>query len=213
MPDARLQDFVEASLRAGATKEDINAALKTSGWSADQIRDSLDSFADVAFVVPIPKPKAQLSARDAFRYLIVFSMLYVSGFYLGDLLFQFVNLVFPDDLNEYRIDSVERSIRWATSALLVSFPLFLFLSYRIASEIAADPSTRNSAVRRWLTYLTLAIAASIIVGDLIVVLYSFLSGELSVRFLLKTLIVLCIAGAIFGYYLWSNKADDRALSG
>ena len=162
--------------------------------------------------MPVPKPKVQLSARDAFRYLIVFSMLYVSGFYLGDLLFQFVNIAFPDYAAPYAMERVNNAIRWATSALIVSYPVYLFLSYRIAVEINQDPTSRTSAVRRWLTYLTLAIAASIIVGDLIVLLYSFLSGEISVRFILKALIVLCIAGAIFSYYLWSNKLDDKALS-
>lgn len=200
------------SLRAGATKEEIETVLKQTGWSSDQISESLASFADVEFVVPVPKPKLQLSARDAFRYLIVFGMLYVSGFYLGDLLFQFVNLAFPDHTEQNQLAGVYGSIRWATSALIVSFPIYLYLSYRIASDIAIDPSSRISAVRRWLTYLTLAIAASIIVGDLIFLLYSFLSGELSTRFFLKTVIVLCIAGAIFGYYLWSNKADDEAIS-
>lgn len=212
MPDAKLADFVEASLRAGATKDEIRESLKMVGWSSDQITDSLASFADFQFVVPVPKPRAQLSARDAFRYLIVFGMLYISGFYLGDLLFQFVDLAIPDGAQKSSIESTYSSIRWAASALIVSFPIYLYLNYRIAKEIALDPSSRISAVRRWLTYLTLAVAASIIVGDLILLIYNFLSGALSARFILKTSIVLCISAAVFGYYLWSNRIDDEAIS-
>ena len=112
MPDAKLVDFVETSLRAGATKDEIQASLEKSGWSSDQIKESLACFADLEFVVPVPKPRVQLSARDAFRYLIIFGMLYVSGFYLGDLLFQFVNLAYPDHTEHNRIESVYSSIRW-----------------------------------------------------------------------------------------------------
>ena len=212
MPDAKLVDFVETSLRAGATKDEIQASLEKSGWSSDQIKESLACFADLEFVVPVPKPRVQLSARDAFRYLIIFGMLYVSGFYLGDLLFQFVNLAYPDHTEHNRIESVYSTIRWGTSALIVSFPIYLYLNYRVTKEMALDPSSRVSAVRRWLTYLTLVVAALIIVGDLIFLVFNFQSGALSPRFVLKTLIVLSIAGAIFGYYLWSNKVDDEAIS-
>ncbi|MEM1263495.1 MAG: DUF5671 domain-containing protein [Pseudomonadota bacterium] len=212
MAEKQLEDFVENALRAGATRSDIEAALKEAQWSPDQIRESLASFAPVEFVVPVPKPRVQVSARDAFRYVLVFGMLYLSGFFFGNLLFQFVNLAFPDDVTWRRTDYVYDEIRWATSVLIISFPVYLFLSYRIAKEIAADPARRVSPVRRWLTYLTLAIAALIIVTDLILVVYNFLSGELTVRFVLKTVIVLGVSSAIFSYYLRSIRLDDEALS-
>jgi hypothetical protein len=41
--------------------------------------------------------------------------------------------------------------------------------------------------------------------------FSLLSGELTLRFVLKVLIVAVIAGAGFGYYMASLRADDRAL--
>ncbi|MEM8981734.1 MAG: DUF5671 domain-containing protein [Pseudomonadota bacterium] len=212
MADQQLLEFVDSSLRAGATKTEIEAALKEAAWSPDQINKSLASFANVDFVVPVPTPKVYVSARDAFRYVIVFAMLYLSAFYLGDLLFQFVTLGVTEHAEPRRVSYVYSSIRWATSGLIIAYPIYLYLSYRIAVEIAADPASRVSAVRRWLTYLTLAIAALVIVADLILLLYNFLSGDLTLRFLLKTLIVLCIAGAIFGYYLRSIRLDDEALS-
>jgi len=59
------------------------------------------------------------------------------------------------------------------------------------------------------TYLTLAIAACILVGNLISLLNSFLSGGLSVRFILKTIIVAGIAGGLFYYYLGLMRKDDE----
>jgi len=44
------------------------------------------------------------------------------------------------------------------------------------------------------------VASVTIVGDLITVLFRLLQGEYSVRFLLKALVILVIAGLIFGFY-------------
>jgi len=90
--------------------------------------------------------------------------------------------------------------------------VYLFVASRISTSITGDPSQRTSGVRKWLTYLTLSVAACVIVGDLIYLLNSLLSGALTVRFVLKSLTVGLIAGAVFGYYLWSMRADDEALN-
>jgi H+/gluconate symporter-like permease len=147
-----------------------------------------------------------LSARDAFLYLVMFGMLYFGAYHLGNLAFQFVNLAFPDPTGDRR---VPYELRWSTSAIIVSFPIFFFAAAVIARSIRRDPLQRNSAVRKWLTYLTLAVAAFIVAGDLIYLLNSLLAGEFTARFVLKCLIVGVIAGAVFGYYLWSLRHDDR----
>ncbi len=169
-------------------------------------------YADVAFAVPVPRPRAQVSARDAFWYLLMFGALYTSAFYFGDLLFGFINRAFPDDLSyNDRTEYVERGIRWATAALIVAFPVFLFTVRKTGKEVAADPTRRNSAIRKWLTYMTLLVAAAVIVTDGITLVYNVLSGELTLRFILKVLVVAVIASAGFGYYTWSIRADDAAL--
>lgn len=212
MADATLLAFVRESLRAGASREETERVLIAAGWSRDRVRSALEAYAAVEFPVPVPVPGSQLSARDAFLYLVMFGMLYLSAYNLGSLLFQFINLGFPDPLAPRYGDFAGRQIRLATASVLVAFPVFLFVAWKINRRIARDPSQRTSGVRKWLTYLTLAAAACVIVGDLIVLLNSLLSGDLSVRFLLKSLTVGLIAGAIFGYYLWSMRADDEALN-
>ena len=64
--------------------------------------------------------------------------------------------------------------------------------------------------RRQLTYLTLFLAASILIGDLISVVYNFLGGEITIRFLLKVLTVALISGGVFAYYLVELRADEQA---
>jgi hypothetical protein len=214
MADTKLVTFVEAALRAGQSRDTVQQALAQAGWSKDQVADALAHYADVAFAVPVPRPRVQLSARDAFWYLLMFGTLYVSAFYLGDLLFGFINLAFPDDVQRggsSQVEYIESGIRWATAALIVAFPVFLLTAWKTGREVAADPTRRNSAMRKWLTYLTLLVAAGVIVGDGITLVYNVLSGELTLRFVLKVLVVAVIASAGFGYYTWSLRTDDRAL--
>jgi hypothetical protein len=96
--------------------------------------------------------------------------------------------------------------------VLVTFPIFLLIAHRISDDIQRDPTRRRSGVRKWLTYLTLVLAACIVAGDLVYLLNSLLSGGLTTRFLLKSLTVGVIAGAIFWYYLWWMRADEEALA-
>jgi hypothetical protein len=213
MADARLTGFVEAALHARQSKEDVRNALEQAGWSADQIADGLAHFSDVAFAVPVPRPRAQVSARDAFWYLLMFGTLYVSAYHLGDLVFDFINRLYPDELDRQNATYLENGIRWSTAALIVAFPIFVLAARRIARDVATDPTRRNSAIRKWLTNLTMLFAAAVLVGDGITLVYNLLGGELTVRFVLKVLVVAVIAGAAFGFYGASLKADDAALKG
>ena len=64
-------------------------------------------------------------------------------------------------------------------------------------------------MRRWLTYLTLFVAAAVLIGGVTGPVYNLLGGELTVRFLLKALTVGSIAGAAFWYYLSDLRTDER----
>jgi hypothetical protein len=211
MADTRLNDFIDAALRAGKSRDDISQALAAAGWSQEQISDGLRFFADVPFPVPVPRPRAQLSARDAFLYLLMFGALYVSAYQLGSLLFAFINQAFPDPLVRFQTQSIGRAIRWATASLIIAFPLFVWISIKLGREVSADPTRRQSAVRRWLTYLTLLIAGGVIVGDSITLVYNLLSGDLTVRFILKVLVVAAITGATFGYFTQSIRKDSEVV--
>lgn len=169
---------------------------------------ALGAFADVDFPVPVPRPRPSLTARNSFLYLTLFTALYISAYNLGSLLFQLINTAFPDPAAPTN-QAVADAMRWSIASLIVAVPVFLYLSRLTSREARLDPAERVSWNRRWLTYLTLFVAAAVVIGDVITLIYSGLGGELTVRFVLKGLTVGAIAGGIFGYYLWDIKADDR----
>ena len=209
-----LERFVRDALAAGVPRPQVESTLADAGWSDSQVRAALAAYADVAFPVPVPRPRPQLSAREAFEYLLLFATLYLSAWHLGSLLFDLINHFLPDAADPvYRLQGLGRSMRWSIAALVVAFPLFAWMAHRIGGDVARDPVRRQSPVRRWLTYLTLFIAAGVLVGDLVVLVYNVLGGETSLRFVLKVGVVGAIASAVFGYYLTDLRRDESGGDG
>lgn len=205
-----LEQFVREALGRGSSRPAIEAALTQAGWPPEQIRAALGAYADVDFPVPVPKPRPYLSAREAFLYLVLFASLYWAAWHLGSLVFDLINRAFPDPADApYRVSRLGESIRWSTASVIIAFPVFLFVARYLGKELARNPVKRLSAVRRWLTYLTLFVAASVLIGDMITLVYNLLGGELTVRFVLKVIVAAVIAGAIFGYYLTDLRREEK----
>ena len=206
-----LQPFVKEALSKGLARTDIQLALRHAHWQDDEIDAALDEYMVSDFPIPVPKRKPYLSAREAFLYLVLFLTLYMSAISYGSLLFAFVNRSFPDVLNGYisSFDASLSTVRNATASLIITFPLFLFVSWFLRRTMQRHPEKRGSKVRKWLTYITLFIAAGVIIGDLITLVNYLLSGGLTTRILLKVVIVLVIAGTIFGHYLWDLRKEEH----
>ncbi len=203
-----LERFVRDALLRDLPRTDIQNSMLEAGWTPAQAKTALSAFVDSDFPIPVPKPRPYLSAREAFLYLVLFSALYLTAFHLGSLVFDLIDRALPDAaarIGTWRADSM----RFSASALLVGFPLLVFMSWYINRGLALDPVKRLSAVRRWLTYLTLFTAVTILSGDLIALVYNLLGGELTVRFMLKVATVAVIAGALLGYYLLDLRQEER----
>ena len=110
-----LEVFVREALMQGASKDRIAATLGEAGWSSEQVSRALLAYADTAFVVPVPRPRATLSAREAFFYLVLFASLYTAAWSLGDLLFDLLNRALPDAADSaYMSTRLDESMRWST---------------------------------------------------------------------------------------------------
>lgn len=141
------------------------------------------------------------SPKDVFLHLLAIIALYISVVGFISLLFEYVNIFFPDPLSVFHYPGVAGSIRWSMALLIIIFPVYLFISSLLYKDYKNFPEKRELKIRKWLAHFTLFLAAIIIVGDLVTLVYNFLGGELTSRFVLKVLIVLLVAGAVFFYYL------------
>ncbi|MCC7265015.1 MAG: hypothetical protein IT369_21060 [Candidatus Latescibacteria bacterium] len=204
-----LSSFVREALGRAVPRAQIEEVLLQAGWEPEQVRGALAAFADLDFPIPVPKPKPYLPAREAFLYLVLFTTLYLSAYHLGSLFFHFVERALPDpalgDADLYR----REASRWSVSFLVIAFPVFLYTTRNLARAATIDPAKRGSKVRRWLTYLTLFLAAGTLVGDCTALVFNLLSGELTLRFVLKALIVAALAGGIFGHYLGELRREEE----
>lgn len=196
--------FVKESLGKNQSRASIAEVLLSAGWQEQEIAKALSSFAEVDFAVPVPRRKPYLAAREAFLYLVSFITLYVSAFSFGALLFSFVNIWFPDLLRGAETVSTN-----SIASLIVAFPIFFLVTRALRRSTERNPERKDSRVRKWLTYLTLVVAAGVLIGDLIALLSGLLGGELTVRFFAKTLVVFLVAGSIFGYYLSDLQKEEK----
>lgn len=205
-----LQTFVRDALGRGLPRDGIRRTLAEAGWPAEEVDAALAGWADVAFPIPVPRRRPYLSAREAFLYLVMFVTLYTTAFNVGVLLFEAIERWVPDPVrrgfvsDQYSPDRV----RGAVAGALIAFPIFLFLSRLIGRALSRDPEKRTSRIRKWLTYLTLFVAALVIIGDLTYLVTRLLGGELPPRFLLKALVVFAIAGVAFGHYLGDLRREE-----
>jgi len=92
--------------------------------------------------------------------------------------------------------------------LILAFPIYLLVMRLILRETADHPERLESGVRKWLTYLALLGTAGAMICDLIWFLDYFLTGELTVRFVLKSATIMLISGAVFAYYQQRAKARN-----
>lgn len=214
-------EFTRRSLERGLSRDQVADVLRKAGWGEADIRAASNAFAEIDFPLPVPRPAPYLSAQEVFIYALLFTTLYVSAYNLGALAFHFIDLAFPDPTTGAAFGIVapivpnQRAIitgamRANISALVVAFPLFLYLFGSVTRAMTKDPTKRQSRPRKWMTYLTLFIAASALIGDLSTLVYSLLGGELTVRFILKVVSVAVIAGGTFGYFLIDIRKDEQA---
>lgn len=196
--------FVRDALAQGHDKPGLRQVLLEQGWSTHEVDEALDAWADAAFSPPVPKPRNVVSARDFFVYALTFTALVAGASYLVVLLHAIIDTLYEATGSW----SNRRTIRTGVSVLLVTSPLYFWLTWRERRRLAADPGLYRSAIRKWVTYLTLLIAALVFGITLIATINAFLGGDLTGQFMLKALSVIGVSGGIFLFYL--RETEPRA---
>lgn len=135
------------------------------------------------------------------------------------LVFSIINIQFPDAVDSYwQIESAESGIRYSIAVLVVFFPAYLWLTRRVNQARRSEGQLYHT-LTKWLIYLALLVAGLVILGDLAVVVYTFLGGEITVRFILKALALIAIIGPVAYYYVldakdfWQDKEKQSVMVG
>lgn len=141
-----------------------------------------------------------MTPKDFFLYVGAMVALYWSAGSLIALLFTISDAVFQDEL-QYYFDPYSSGMRFAIASLVVVFPISLLLFRKIKQEVSEHKEKLLLPVRRWLYALTIFITAVTLIGDGISLLNTFLGGEVTARFISKTISILVVAGLIL-WYSW-----------
>ena len=148
--------------------------------------------------------------KDFFLHLGATAALYVAIVALLDLFFSIIDHAYPDALGGYLSSG---SIATPISILVVLVPLLYVIEWLLVRDMRRMPGKAEIWARRWRIHLTLFLSGATVVGDVIVLINTYLSGEITVRFGWKILATLVVCGIVFAYYLLSRitaEARGRA---
>lgn len=205
---ARLLEFIRSAKARDVNDEFIVALLRQNGWSERRVYAAFTTYYEEALGTSLPSRGSSAEhAREAFYYLLAFITLGVWSVALGSLFYELIDRWLRDPVTQATALPFRNEVSLQLASMIVAFPIFLYVSRVIAREVARRPETTDSAVRKWLTYLALVVAAAVLVSDAVWFLQQFLSGELTTRFVLHAIVLLLIAGGIFWYYLGTVGTD------
>ncbi len=199
-PAEQLAQFVQQGLQAGHSPERLRAALLEAGWSDAEVDGALAGWADAGLGVPVPRPRASVSARDAAVYGLLFVALLSVTWNLVSLGFRLIEIWVPDPLQRGGRDAwTSSSVRWSMAALIVLGPLFVAL-HIFAERATSHRGMRRSPMRRRVGALGLFLAALVLLGDAVGVVYAALSGDMTAQFIAKAALVAVVAVLVMLYF-------------
>lgn len=187
----KLAKYVHDALAAGRSREQIAADLRGAGWTDNEIDQALEAWKGGEAGPPVPKPTPFVSGQEMFYQSLLFAALWVSVICLIYIGWELID--YWQD-RRVSINGMRTAIAW----LLVAFLLFLGLNAQVSFIMAK--SMNRPLVGRWFSYLTLFIAAIVIVCALISFVYRVLIADFSLAPLASTALVGAVAGAIFLYF-------------
>ncbi len=208
-----LVEYVAELIKNGINKKEIESRLLAVGWSEEQVELAYGK-ALIASGAPTPKNNdkssvvgKKISVGEIAVKLFSFVLLAIVSISLGTLFNQIINKYIPDDLERgFKADVFSTEvIHYAIAALLIGFPIYYFTMFLWFRSFRKSEGKVETTSTKQLTYIVLLITSVLIVINLIRTVFTFLQGELSTRFFLKTLVILGISGIIFVFYFLERK--------
>jgi hypothetical protein len=96
--------------------------------------------------------------------------------------------------------------------IIVLFPVAFFLKKSITKNLIIDPTKKDIWINKWRIYLSIFLTGATIITDLIILINTYLGGEISTRFILKVLATLIISGILFTLFFFEKKIGENQKS-
>ena len=222
----QLSQFVDHAREKGLDYATIRQLLLSAGWKDRDIGEVLCAR---DLELPIPNPSGAVAttdvvrskrrsgsvwprrARDAFFHLLTFGSLFTWATSLILLFFTYLDFAYPDPawrMSQARIDEAFSIIRAQLAIVIVAFPIFMVLWHYLLRDAQRDLE-RASGIRRWLCYLAIFVGALTLSGDVITLVYLALEGQLTIRLVLKTLVLFFISGGLVLYLAYTMRSEKE----
>jgi hypothetical protein len=143
--------------------------------------------------------------KFAFYYLLSLLGLIFTAVSSGSVIFQIINKYVEDPLAGYGQIFNSEALKFAISAIIIAAPIYYILMWQINKSIVKGELHKDSSLRKWLTYFILFVSSVVVLGTLIGIINSYLDGDLTTQFILKSLAAITIAGIVFTYYFFDIK--------
>ncbi len=200
-----LSQYIRNALKAGHTKDEIRTTLQAADWTETEIETALAGWMTSADGDTIPRPIRSSAARDALFYALLFV---VFGMVAGNtltLLFAQINLWLPDPGARQSYSGLS-GLRWSMAALIVFVPVFWWIDRKDRHAGKTDPARRHGTVRRWLSAIAMLLAVITLLGDALYLIFNWLDGQITPRFVVKSATVGGMAVIVLTYF-----REDRDL--
>lgn len=151
-------------------------------------------------------------AKDFFFHLlatICFFVAVIAGINFG---LAVIDIITKDPIAYFATD-LYSTIHIAIAILAIVVPIYIIIQKNIIADIKTDPSKKDLPIRKWLLWFTFFVAATTLIIDGILLIYNFMSGELTLKFALKLLLIASTATFSLGYVKAEiyNKFDKASL--
>ena len=197
-----LDGFIRAAKGRDVPDDALVALLRQNGWSERRVYGRLTAYygESLGIAPPVRSSRGEY-ANEAFLYLLNFITL---GFWvvaIGQIFCALIARWAPDPAHPVYSSSLVHDVSWQLATVIVAFPCFTVVGRLIAAELRRRPDAADSGVRAWLTYIALVIAGLVTLSDTIWFVGGFFRGELTLQFVLNTVVVVGLGGGVFAYYL------------
>lgn len=209
-----LDQFVKDSIQAGKTEESIRSVLSEAGWDNKRVTNVLEQYYFSDYPVAVPRPKAFASPRLFFLNLFYFLLLYLLTYNTISIIFTLLDHYLPDGLGRYHHGfyysrSIGNAIRDNISVIIVSIPM-LYMTNRTLNSAMFAMKQSIPRIRLVLVYLTLFVGACAVLSSACCLVYYFLKGEVSIRFVIKILILSMTFVSFYFLYKGELKRDEES---